>query len=270
MIRIIKLLIIILFLIILLPREVLAVDITISNYPTSITADPFNVTVSVSGPNDGVNYLRVDLYKDGSTNYFGETYNGSNWYGGSTGTDYFSIQILNSSASATIQAKTGNPTSSEYQGSGVYKLRIRRYTSSGNASSGDNQTPIDIQINLPTPTPSPTPNPTPTPNPQTPNPTPLRTSAPTGQAPTPTKTPTKSPTISPSPTPELEVLAEKTENIDPAESETSKPVLIKDAGDKKKIPLFIIIIIAVGFILIGVAGYMAYKIRYNSLHEQKN
>src|SRR5258706_6771329 len=127
-------------------KNILAVTVSVSNFPSSISSDMFNVDVLVTGAGNGTNYLRVDLYKDGTTNYFGETYNGSDWYSASTGTSYFPVQIQNSSGSATVQAQLGNPTVTNYPGPGSYKLKIRRYTSSGSQSANDTQTPVDIQI----------------------------------------------------------------------------------------------------------------------------
>lgn len=54
---------------------VLAVTVTISNVPSSVSDSAFSFNVSVSGAGAGTNYLRMDLYKDTTTNYFGETYN---------------------------------------------------------------------------------------------------------------------------------------------------------------------------------------------------
>ncbi len=144
----------------LFPAQAFAVSISVNNVPSSVSSDPFSLDVSVLGASSGQNYLRVDLYKDGTNNYFGETYSGSNWYKGSDGTLYFPISITDSktTASASIQARLGTPTSTEFPGSGTYKLKIRRYTSSGNPASSDEQTPIDVTINYQPPA-SPTPAP---------------------------------------------------------------------------------------------------------------
>lgn len=55
----------------------------------------------------------------------------------------------------------GSPSSTEYPGSGTYKIKVRRYTSSGSLASSDTQTPQDITINHSSPSPlsSPSPNP---------------------------------------------------------------------------------------------------------------
>lgn len=139
---------------------VFAVTVTTSNIPSTITDESFTFNVSVSGASGGTNYLRVDLYKEttGTPNYFGETYNSTSWYGGSTGTQYFPILIVSGQTwNGSIQGRLGNPSTTEYPGLGSYKLRARRYTSSGNAAS-DTQTPADIIINYTAPTPSPSPS----------------------------------------------------------------------------------------------------------------
>ncbi len=84
----------------------------IKDYPTSINTEPFNINVLVTGASTGTNYLRIDLYKEGSENYFEETYNGSSWYGGSDGTQYCPVTISSEKiGQATIQARIGNPSS---------------------------------------------------------------------------------------------------------------------------------------------------------------
>lgn len=198
------------------PKSVFAVNTTITNYPATINeSDIFKIDVLVTGATNGTNYLRVDLFKESTTNYFGETFNGINWYSGSTGTNYFPIQIINSSASATLQGRIGSPSLTSYSGLGSYKLKIRRYTSSGNVASNDVQTPVDIQIILgqqsPSPTPSLSPSPTTSPSPTaieqiTPTPTPTEPEQTETPIATVTLTPigTEPPTIptfSPSPVP---------------------------------------------------------------------
>jgi len=173
-----------------LATPVFAVSVIITEKPTVISTSPFSITVSVYGANSGKNYLRVDLFKDGTSNYFGETHNGSEWYFGSVGTSYFPIDIVSSdsTASATFQAQIGEPTATEYSGPGSYKLRIRRYTSASSYSSSDaHDVTIDVPLSTPTPSPAPTPTKTPIP-----------TSTPKVTA-TPTPIPTKIPTATPTP-----------------------------------------------------------------------
>ncbi len=139
-----------------------AVTVSVINLPSDIKDENFIITASISGASLGQNYLRVDLYKDGTSNYFGETFNGLNWYSGSDGKLYFPVTIDSSKiVLATVTARLGDPEINDYLGKGMYKLKLRRYTSSGSQAS-DQQTPVDIQINLLTPTPESSSAPSPT------------------------------------------------------------------------------------------------------------
>lgn len=145
------------------PNAASAVSLDIASFPSTISDQSFDLNVSVSGASAGTNYLRVDLYKDTTFNYFGETYNGSSWYEGSTGTQYFPITIISGQTwNGTIQGKVGTPTSTQFPGSGDYKLKIRRYTNSGNPATSDTQTPKDITITLTSATTTPATTVTPT------------------------------------------------------------------------------------------------------------
>lgn len=171
-------------------NQVLAVNTAISNTLSSITDEPFTFNVSITGAQTGTNYLRADLYQSGTYNYFGFTFNGTDYYNGSIYNQFLPI-IINSegSASATIQAKIDS-SSSSFKGSGPYKLKVRRYTSQ-NSYTWSNEASLDISYDLPTSTPIPASTPTPTDTPDPTNtPTPIKT-------PTPTKTSTPAPTIKP-------------------------------------------------------------------------
>jgi len=156
-----------------------AVSITVTNPPSSIGTDPFAISVAVSGASTGTNYLRIDLYKDGTTNYFGETYNGTDWYSGSVGSSYLPITIGSDGTwSGDMQARIGDTISDDYNGSGSYFLRVRRYTASGSYNNEESKaSAIPIVLTFPTLTPMPTNTPTPIP-----------TAKPT-KPPTPTATP---------------------------------------------------------------------------------
>jgi len=134
----------------------------------------FMVKATVAGATSGTNYLKIDIFKEGSSLYFGETFNGLNWYNGSDGKQYVPISITSGvDWSGIIQGKIGTPSVVEYDGIGTYKLRVRRYTASGNlANDGDNS--VAIQIMYPTQTPTPTLLPT-----LTDMPTPIKVPTPT-------------------------------------------------------------------------------------------
>lgn len=172
-----------------LTKPVFAVTVTIANFPSTITEDSFTLKASISGATTGTNYLRIDLYKDQPTNYFGETFNGSDWYGGSTYSQYLPITIQSGVMwSGSIQGRVGSPSYSQYDSSGTYKLRLRRYTSGGGYTAAEaNNSSVAVLISIPTPTPIPTDSPTPT-----------QVST---EIPLPTKTPTPAPTSTKSPTP---------------------------------------------------------------------
>lgn len=173
-----------------------AVSVNITSFPSTIGADSFTLTVSILGASSGTNYIRVDFYKEGTPNYFGETFNVGDWYSGSDGKQYFPITIVDSksTASASLQARVGSPNSTDYTGQGTYKMRVRRYTNSGGQGSEDpSLSAVSININIPTNTPTPTPIPTPNP---TNTPTPTTTPTPTLKI---TSTPTPKPSLKPSP-----------------------------------------------------------------------
>lgn len=112
-------------------------------------------------------------------------------------------------------------------------------------------------VSNPTPTPSPTPTPTQIPSP---SPTPTSTK-------TPTPTPVKTKTPSPTPTPTPSVLSAQAENTPQpiAATEIQDPTtelknVEKNPFDpKKKVMIISIIIISVGILITGVAGFLAYK-----------
>ena len=241
-----------------------AVTITIDSSPISIdSTNSYQVSASIYGATDATNYLRVDLFKENTTNYFGETYNGSDWYSGSDGKSYLPVQILNSSASATITFQIGNPNIKDYPCPGNYKLKIRRYTGSGNsAASTDSESSADVQITYVFPTSTPTLTPTSTPT-QTPTSTPSKT-----PTPTPTKTPAPSPpkTLTPKPSPtgtpdgevstdSGDILGVETELESPTPDPGSNPNPILENKNK----IIAIGFICLGILLIGGSVYFAFK-----------
>lgn len=251
-------------------NSALAVSVTISDYPGTIAEDSFTITASISGATTGTNYLRIDLYEEGGTNYFGETFNSTDWYGGSTYSQYLPVSIVSGIVwSGAVQGRIGSPTSTEYDGSGVYKMRLRRYTSGGGGTATEaNNSAVTVSISLPTSTPTPTVTPTPNPtNTPTPTPTSSPTNTPT-PSPTPTKTPTPAPimpniltpTLNPLASPSQEkivptfVLGDSTGNelmISPPEDIFGKP---KSANNN-----FSKIFVFVGIVFIAMCGILAFR-----------
>lgn len=152
----------------------------------------FTVTATMSGLSSSTVYrLRVVLSQSGTTNYFGSTYNGSDWYNGTPSpidyTKFLSITTDgNGSWNGDILGKieSSDPNYNNF-GSGTYDLKLGRYTQSGSSATWSNI--ISVNLTAPTPTPTLTPTSTPAPVPtQTPTPTPR----PVTNTPTPTPTST--------------------------------------------------------------------------------
>lgn len=253
-----------------LPQPVFAVSVSISSPspPITITNDSFTLTASISGAATGTNYLRVDVYKEGTANYFGETFNNSDWYSGSDGKQYLPISIQSGVIwNGTVQARIGSPSTTEYDGSGSYKLRIKRYTNSGSAGSEDaNNSSVAVAISIPTSTPTLTPTPT-----NTPTSTPTKT-----PTPTPSSTPTPSPTAtvaitpatttaSPAATISLSgILGESTKEaklaVSVSPSKRSKKTKILAATQT----VWPIVLLVMGIAFVAVScGILAFKIKKN-------
>lgn len=164
----------------LFPNPIYAVTTTIVQAPTSISNEPFSISVTITGAKVGKNYLRADIYKEGSTEYAGQTYNGQDWYSGEDGTKYAPIDIISSETQlATISARI-NTLPSNWSPSNTFFLRIRRYTASGSYTSSEAEAsaiPIPITFPAPTPNPPPTSEPTSPTYPPTSTPTPPNTTS---------------------------------------------------------------------------------------------
>jgi hypothetical protein len=120
-------------------NKLIYVVIIINSFPLRVSSLPFDLSLTINGAKNGTNYLRAEIFKDGTTNYYGETYNGKDWYSGNDGKNYFPVQINSSSVSATIKVKSGEIEP------GAYKLKIKRYTASGNAAS-DEEKEVDVNF----------------------------------------------------------------------------------------------------------------------------
>lgn len=236
-----------------LPTPISAVSVNIINYPTTITDDAFTITASISGAATGTNYLRVDVYKEGTNNYFSETFNNSDWYSGSDGKQYLPISVKTGVVwNGAIQARIGDYSNTDYDGSGSYRIRLRRYTSSGGLGSEDaSLSSVSIKLAVPTATPIPTETPEPTATPKI------------SKSPTATTIPTKSPTTNPTqkkllPTLkafDTSVLGSSTKSANKKPSSTPSPfvkkkseVLIKGSAAQSLSAIFII---AGGLLVMG-------------------
>lgn len=197
----------------ILTPPVSAVSVTISNTPSSISDETFNIDVSITGAQAGNNYLRANLFTSGTTKYFGYTSNGTSFVNSSDYSQYFPITIESSGNwSGTIQAKL-DPDSNYYSGPGTYSLKVRRYTQSGSSYTWSNE--VNLTISFATPSPTPTPIPT-TPSP---SPTPTLSSAPTPKKNT---SQTNTSTSTPLPTSKSILISSNNEEKIPAPKPSSK------------------------------------------------
>lgn len=207
-------------------------QVVINSFPAEISSDPFEVAITIIGAKSAKNYLRVELYKDGTKNYFGETFNGNTWYGGTDGLFYSPVDIAGPKTEATIKARLGDPDVADYQGKGNYKLKVKRYTASGNPASDDvKEVDVAITYHKETPTPVPT------------------------QTPQITLAPSPSSTFTPSPSPVAIVLADKT--LSPTQILSTAPQ--KQA--QEPFPFFPALIFATGLFLTGISIYLVVKKR---------
>lgn len=184
-------------------------------------------------------YFRAEWQESSGATYFGYVKNNfGDWVRVESGQDCKNYFFINTSTtSATLITKVGD---GDKPVNGTYSIKVRRYTST--CSSYKDSDPVSISINLPTPTPTSTPTPTPT---ATATPTATPTKTPT---PTPTKSPTPIPTTTSSPTstPEQLVLGvQETNNTFTPQASPEEEVV-----PGKKFPVFPVILIVTGFLLI--------------------
>lgn len=222
------------------PKPVFAVAPTITNNPSSIDIDnSFTLSATMSGLSDNTIYrLRIAFAKSGTSNYFGSTFNGTDWYNGTPSPiDYSNFLSVTTDENGAWggdilgKVEAGDPNFTT--GSDTYDVKVGRYTQSGTSATWSNIVAIFLVAPSPTPTSTPTPSPSPT---SAPDPTSTKTPTPSPAPKTPTPTPVKSsPTIKPTitifPT---SVLGESTKSAESRLSETAKLAIGKNVSDDEK------------------------------------
>ena len=145
------------------------------------------VDLSVQGQGNKAYYLEGAFKKDGGSNYFGQTWNDTDWVGYTSSNSDKNLKLITTSPEGSWSGKLKvrlDISSTQFIGSGKYILKINRFTSTGSSpTSTDNDITLNVAAD-PTSTPTPTNSPTPTDSP----------------TPTKTPTPTKSPTLTLKPT----------------------------------------------------------------------
>ena len=229
----------------LLSPSILAVapQIEITSYPTSITAgNEFDVSFSATSLEINSSYYMKtvggDNFREVET-LSGKTSSWETWNSSWTNMPEFTSNN-EGSASASLKTKFKSSTSADTK---EFKVRIRKVGSSTNYDSPI----VNILVSAATPSPAPTSTPEPTQTTtSTLSPIPTSTATPKKTyAPKPTRTRTPKPTNG---TGSPKVLGVQGESPDPLpESEEN--------SEKPKINFFSIILIVVGFICVGFAGF---------------
>ncbi len=251
---------------------------TITTYPSSINIDQsFTISATMSGLSSNTIYrLRIVLAQTGTTNYFGSTYNGSEWYNGTPSPiDYTKFLTITTFSDGSwygnVQGMVANDDPNfNNTGSGTYDLELGRYTENGSSATWSNV--VNVSLTAPSPTPTSTPTPTPTPAPtSTPTLTPI---------PTLTVTPTPKSTITPTPyattsavinPAQQQVLSQNTNSLFSIPSDTGSPgnsLQLFSAADKQAISK---ILIFLGIIFMSLCAIVIFYPKIdNYLKARKN
>lgn len=243
-----------------------AMSLTFTGLPPNINQDEeISVQVSLTGaPLNTTYYLRAAFYVDGTTQYFGYTWNNSGW--NNVPSDYKNFLQINTGSSGEFNGalKTKVDLSSSYfKGTGEYQFKLGRYTEGGSGPSWTDSSATTITGPTPTPTPIPTavpslaPTNTPTSSPSsTPTPSPKPTSTPK-----PTAIPTSRPTITENSTPTDEDLPDIDLSINNAmeSTPTIEPEVLGTNSAKISKPGLPVILIITGTLLtLAGGGLLAY------------
>lgn len=178
-------------------------------------------------------YLAGVFQQSAGSYYFGYTWN-NNWYKyGDDYSNFYKLEIVDSSVSGKLKIKP-DIDASGFNGTGEYQLKIYRFCSSKSPCGETNTATVKI-IAPPSPSPSVSPSPSPTPAPS-PSPSP---------SPSPTPIPSKSPSPKPSPSTEESSIPESATGTGAilGENEASTTAEVK-----KKNPFIL------SFVLIGLGG----------------
>ncbi len=120
---------------------------TITADTASLDSDQtLTIKISAGGLSaSSVYYLKAAFFKEGSTNYFGQTLVSGDW--ARNGQSYLDQLRATTDAQGNLQTDLkamADTDDSGYSGSGNYYLKVARYTSSGSGPSWSNQLSISI------------------------------------------------------------------------------------------------------------------------------
>lgn len=212
----------------------------IENNPSEINYDQsidvlysFNNVIPIK-----IYYLAGVFQQSAGSYYFGYTWN-NNWYKyGDDYTNFYKLEITESSVSGKLKIKP-DVEANGFNGTGEYQFKIGRYSESGKSLSwSDNNGSIMINYESP-PSPEPATSPSPTP------------------IPIPSPAPSLSPSVKPSlkPTPQLTPSPDSTDSGLMVLATESGEVLGTTESAKPKNPYLVSIILSLlGIVLVGGSG----------------
>lgn len=153
-------------------------EFSASTSQTNITANQeleVSIALSLQGQGNKIYHLEGALKKEGTANYFGLTWNDSEWVKYTAGNNFSSLKKITTDQfgkwQGIVKVKI-DQESSLFSGNGIYILRFKRFTSTGSSSYwSDNSINLTIYSSSPTTQSSPPPSPTPSLSPSSsPNP----------------------------------------------------------------------------------------------------
>ena len=251
-----------LFLFLFSSKNVFATSPQIVAFPsTTIGLDQiFTISATMSGLSKNAVYrLRLALAQSGTSNYFGSTWSGANWYNGTPSPiNYADFLTITTDATGAwwgnMQGEVDADDPNFTTGNGTYDVKVGRYTQTGSSATWSD--PVNIIISIP-------PQPTDTPVPPTPTSLPSPTHAigttisqQISAAPTirPLSTPTSM--LSPTTISSFGAVLGTGSAISPTIE--NKPTLIAAVADhrKKVLQILPLLVILVGFGLLGSCGIL--------------
>lgn len=230
----------------------------ISSFPTGTLQinQEFTVSATMSGLSKNTIYrLRIAIAN--ASNYFGSTWNGTNWYNGTPSpidyANFLSITTDNTGAWwGDILGEIDGSDPNMPTDSGNYDLKVGRYTASGTSATWSDA--VSVAIVFPTPTSIPA-TPTNTPIPPTNTPLPK----------IPTATPITKIMLT-TPTVALNAYANEasfgavlgTQSASPTKKETPTPSVMHQQNSQEKNNLLALIMLIAGFCLLAGCGILVF------------
>lgn len=119
--------------------DILAVEFKMTNPPSAISQEEFEIGVSLSGAKKATNYFKIYINSKDNKNV-AKTWNGSLWQSTGGGKNYFPVEIIDNTQEIKILGKV-DPKDIEEQS---YELFVKRYTASGAVAESTEKQKVDL------------------------------------------------------------------------------------------------------------------------------